>query len=268
MPLNSSAIDLWITHDLSPAQAGYARVTTHSHLTAESILSLDWMLHGGPSAARPTAETSLIFHVRGGARLVSDHTLADQSVSDGDVIIMWHTPLEGDEEPDDHRPTIDDILGYLQLARYPSTFVGIPSDISAGSAAELRAEMPAPEKNAVTFNFSGGSTAHFNNSVIAAVATLNDSLNTVQSSQSLDPAVKELLFRLIPAVEEMLKASKLSDDEVELAAESAQELVTEKRPAFWKRAGNALLDIAKRVGEAGAPVVDLVSKILALVPPV
>lgn len=61
----------------------------------------------------------------------------------------------------------------------------------------------------------------------------------------------------------------LPDDEAALTARDLEDLTKEAtsptpRPAFWRRAADGLLTTAKRVADAGGPVVDLVTKVVVL----
>jgi hypothetical protein len=83
----------------------------------------------------------------------------------------------------------------------------------------------------------------------------------------LPTELREQLANLHKAVAEL--STKLPDDEALLAARDLKDLTDEvtsgsPRAAFWQRAANGLLDAAKRVADAGLPVVELVNKVVAI----
>jgi hypothetical protein len=81
---------------------------------------------------------------------------------------------------------------------------------------------------------------------------------------TVDPVMKAVLNDLNAAVLEL--ATHLPGAEAELAVRDAADIVKEAtsgapRGPVWRRAVDGLLDIAKRVADAGNPVLDLVGKI-------
>lgn len=101
--------------------------------------------------------------------------------------------------------------------------------------------------------------------IVAAGKIEGSSVNVVASDVRDD--IKDVLLELHKATAEM--TTHLPDDEAELAASVLKDLATEAtksspRPLFWRRAANGLLDAAKKVTEVGMPVVELVTKLTAL----
>jgi hypothetical protein len=85
------------------------------------------------------------------------------------------------------------------------------------------------------------------------------------------PGVPAELRRYLEELHKAVAAltTTLSDDDALLAARDLKDLTDEAtsekpRTALWQRAANGLLDTAKRVADVGAPVVDLVNKVVAL----
>jgi hypothetical protein len=104
------------------------------------------------------------------------------------------------------------------------------------------------------------------NSPISVASDIKKSFNAIQHS-AVSPELKSLLGNLHGAVAEM--ASRLSDPEAELATRDLKDLAHEATSAtprenWWRRAADGLLEAARKVADAGAPVVDLVSKITTL----
>ncbi len=100
------------------------------------------------------------------------------------------------------------------------------------------------------------------------VNTIQSSYNTLQRAE-LPAELKDKLAALHEAVTAMIAAAELAGDEKELAAEDLGVLTQEAskpapRPAYWRRAANGLLAIAGKVGEVGAPVIELVAAIIAM----
>jgi hypothetical protein len=81
--------------------------------------------------------------------------------------------------------------------------------------------------------------------------------------------LKELLAKLATATEALV--DRLPSEDAELAADDLDRLVAEAsadrpRPGFIRRAADGLLNAAKMVGDVGVPVIELVTKIVAVLP--
>jgi hypothetical protein len=101
--------------------------------------------------------------------------------------------------------------------------------------------------------------------VIAAGAIENSSIRVVGSDARED--IKRLLLDLHKAVATL--TTQLPTEEAELVASDLETLSDETiaakpRRQVWKRAADNLLAVAKRVAEVGNPIVDLVTKLAAL----
>jgi hypothetical protein len=104
------------------------------------------------------------------------------------------------------------------------------------------------------------------NSAIVAAKTIEGSSIRVVGSDARED-IKAVLLELHKATAEM--TTHLPDDEAELAASVLEDLAREAtspspRPKFWRRAADGLLDAAKKVADVGLPVVELVTKLTAL----
>jgi hypothetical protein len=81
--------------------------------------------------------------------------------------------------------------------------------------------------------------------------------------------LKELLAQLATATKELV--DRLPPEDAELAADDLDRLVAEARaerprPAFIRRATDGLLNAAKKVADVGLPVIEFVTKIVAVLP--
>ena len=101
---------------------------------------------------------------------------------------------------------------------------------------------------------------------IVAAATIEHSSMTVAQS-ALGDDLKSALSELHKATAAL--TTRLSDDDAALAARDLEDLTKEAtsgspRPAFWRRAAEGLLTAAKKAAEVGTPVIELVTKVTAL----
>ena len=101
---------------------------------------------------------------------------------------------------------------------------------------------------------------------IVAAATIERSSITLAESP-IGEELKLALRELHEATAAL--TTRLSDDEAALAARDLEDLTKEAtsgspRPAFWRRAADGLMTAAKRTAEVGIPVIELVTKVTAL----
>jgi hypothetical protein len=104
-----------------------------------------------------------------------------------------------------------------------------------------------------------------NSNVVAAV-TIKDSFNSLDKS-AVEEELKSALTDLHKATAEL--TTRLPNDEAERAARDLAELTEEAtskspRRAFWERAAEGLLSAAEKVAKAGIPIIELVTKITAM----
>jgi hypothetical protein len=114
----------------------------------------------------------------------------------------------------------------------------------------------------INMNFYGNVV----NSNVVAAKTVENSFNTLAKSE-VGKEMKSALIELHKATAEL--TTHLADDEAQRAACDLEELAKEAtskspRPAFWRRAADGLLSAAEKVATAGIPVVELVSKVTAM----
>jgi len=101
---------------------------------------------------------------------------------------------------------------------------------------------------------------------IVAAGTIERSSITLAESP-IGEELKSALRELHEATAAL--TTRLSDDEAALAARDLEDLTKEAtsgspRPAFWRRAADGLLTAAKTTAEVGIPVIELVTKVTAL----
>jgi hypothetical protein len=150
-----------------------------------------------------------------------------------------------------------------------------PLEIALGQARrELQAVQEAlgyvehvPATGGITVTISKVNIAGnvVNSNVVAARSIESSSL--IASAAPVPQELKTALADLQRAVAEL--TAHLPDDEADLAARDLEDLTNEAvsptpRPAFWRRAVDGLLAAAKTAADVGAPVVDLVAKVVAL----
>ena len=104
------------------------------------------------------------------------------------------------------------------------------------------------------------------NSAVVAADHIEDSAIKVGAAE-ISSELRSTLVDLHKAVAEL--TSRLPDDEAALAARDLEDLTREAtssspRPAWWRRAMDGLISTAKTVTEAGIPVIELVTKVAAL----
>jgi hypothetical protein len=105
------------------------------------------------------------------------------------------------------------------------------------------------------------------NAPIVVAHEIQGSWNTVADSTAGED-LKATLADLHAAVAAMTKALEPADAELaagDLTMLTEEAVSAKPRTAQWRRAVGGLLDAAKRVGEVGIPVVELVAKVAALV---
>lgn len=112
--------------------------------------------------------------------------------------------------------------------------------------------------------YIGGDAVNTN---IVAAHTIENSAISLSAATGVSEELKAFLTELHKAVGALTAA--LPDDEAELAAGDLEELTKQAmsgspRPAFWRRAVDGLLAAAKKAADVGGPVVDLVTKVAAL----
>jgi hypothetical protein len=101
---------------------------------------------------------------------------------------------------------------------------------------------------------------------IVAAGTIERSSITLAESP-IGEELRSALLELHKATAAL--TTQLSDDEAALAARDLEDLTKEAtsgspRPAFWRRAADGLLTAAKKTAEVGIPVIELVTKVTAL----
>jgi len=127
---------------------------------------------------------------------------------------------------------------------------------------------PVPEEKEpvnVTYKTVNIAGTFVNSPVVVAESIEQSSIMVAQSA--VPEELKSVLQELHKATAEM--TSHLPEDEAALAGRDLEDLAKEAtsdkpRPAFWRRAADGLLAAAKGVAEYGTPVVELVTKVAAL----
>lgn len=128
------------------------------------------------------------------------------------------------------------------------------------------AEKGAQEETAYVTNQTITIHGSVVNSAVVAADRIEDSAIKVGAAEISDE-LRSTLVDLHKAVAEL--TSRLPDDEAALAARDPEDLTRDAtspspRPAWWRRAMDGLISAAKAVTEAGIPVIELVTKVAAL----